>query len=64
MFPMKLIEEFTKLINTCFTSYGNIYAGEVLLTLIAKMMTSTGWLLITISNSIRDGLDRVLLVYR
>lgn len=44
MLPMKIIEEFTNLLTLALRLYGNIYAGEVLLTLIAKMMTSLGWL--------------------
>lgn len=43
MFPMKLIEEFTNLLTLALRLYGNIYAGEVLLTLIAKMVISLGW---------------------
>ncbi|MPM76320.1 ATP synthase subunit a [bioreactor metagenome] len=41
---MKIIEEFTNLLTLALRLYGNIFAGEVLLTLIAKMMTSLGWL--------------------
>jgi F-type H+-transporting ATPase subunit a len=40
---MKLIEEFTNLLTLALRLYGNIYAGEVLLTLIAKMVISLGW---------------------
>lgn len=43
MFPMKLIEEFTNLLTLALRLYGNIYAGEVLLTLIAKIVISLGW---------------------
>ena len=40
---MKLIEEFTNLLTLALRLYGNIYAGEVLLTLIANMMNNIGW---------------------
>lgn len=40
---MKLIEEFTNLLTLALRLYGNIYAGEVLLTLIANMMNNLGW---------------------
>ena len=40
---MKLIEEFTNLLTLALRLYGNIYAGEVLLTLIASMMNNIGW---------------------
>ncbi|EPI00875.1 ATP synthase F0, A subunit [Enterococcus faecalis 13-SD-W-01] len=43
MLPMKILEEFTNTLTLALRLYGNIYAGEVLLTLIAKMMTNLGW---------------------
>ncbi len=44
LFPVKILEEFTNVITLGLRLYGNIYAGEVLLTLIAKMFLSLGWL--------------------
>lgn len=44
LMPVKLIEEFTNVITLGLRLYGNIYAGEVLLTLIAKVLLSVGWL--------------------
>lgn len=49
MFPIKIIEEFTNLLTLALRLYGNIYAGEVLLTLIAKMITSLGWFLLPLA---------------
>ncbi|MDT2639080.1 F0F1 ATP synthase subunit A [Enterococcus dongliensis] len=43
LFPIKLMEEFTNVITLGLRLYGNIFAGEVLLSLIASMVTSTGW---------------------
>ncbi|MFV0559704.1 MAG: F0F1 ATP synthase subunit A [Enterococcus sp.] len=43
MLPMKIMEEFTNILTLALRLYGNIYAGEVLLTLIANMMTNLGW---------------------
>ena len=42
LFPMKLVEEFTNTITLALRLYGNIFAGEVLLGLIAGMATSFG----------------------
>ena len=41
MFPLKLIEEFANTLTLGLRLYGNIYAGEILLTLIAGV-ASTG----------------------
>ncbi|MGX7205594.1 F0F1 ATP synthase subunit A [Enterococcus pingfangensis] len=43
LFPIKLMEEFTNVITLGLRLYGNIFAGEVLLSLIASMVTSSGW---------------------
>lgn len=43
LLPLKIIEEFTNVITLGLRLYGNIYAGEVLLGLIAKMFISLGW---------------------
>jgi F-type H+-transporting ATPase subunit a len=43
LLPLKIIEEFTNVITLGLRLYGNIYAGEVLLGLIANMFTSLGW---------------------
>ncbi|MDO4432338.1 MAG: F0F1 ATP synthase subunit A [Aerococcaceae bacterium] len=42
MFPMKLIEEFTNTLSLALRLYGNIFAGEVLLGLIASLAVSKG----------------------
>ncbi|WP_025728942.1 F0F1 ATP synthase subunit A [Atopobacter phocae] len=42
MFPIKLIEEFTNTLTLGLRLYGNIYAGEILLTLLAMLATSHG----------------------
>ena len=42
LFPMKLVEEFTNTITLALRLYGNIFAGEVLLGLIASLSTSFG----------------------
>lgn len=41
--PIKLLEEFTNVITLGLRLYGNIYAGEVLLTLIANIVNNLGW---------------------
>lgn len=41
--PVKIIEEFTNLLTLALRLYGNIYAGEVLLTLIANFGSGFGW---------------------
>ena len=43
LLPIKIIEEFTNVITLGLRLYGNIFAGEVLLGLIANMFTSLGW---------------------
>lgn len=42
MFPMKIIEEFTNTLSLALRLYGNIFAGEVLLGLIAGLAMSKG----------------------
>lgn len=42
MFPIKIIEEFANTLTLGLRLYGNIYAGEILLTLIAGSL-ATGW---------------------
>lgn len=42
LFPMKIIEEFTNTITLALRLYGNIFAGEVLLGLVAGLATSAG----------------------
>lgn len=42
MIPLKIIEEFTNTITLALRLYGNIFAGEVLLGLIANLATSAG----------------------
>ena len=44
MFPLKLIEEFANTLTLGLRLYGNIYAGEILLTLIAKMVFKTAFI--------------------
>ena len=43
LLPIKIIEEFTNVITLGLRLYGNIFAGEVLLGLIANMFISLGW---------------------
>ncbi|EOT47090.1 MULTISPECIES: F0F1 ATP synthase subunit A [Enterococcus] len=43
LLPIKLIEEFTNIITLGLRLYGNIFAGEVLLGLLANMFISLGW---------------------
>lgn len=40
LFPLKIIEEFANTLTLGLRLYGNIYAGEVLLALLASLMTS------------------------
>jgi F-type H+-transporting ATPase subunit a len=40
MFPLKIIEEFSNTLTLGLRLYGNIYAGEILLTLLAGLATS------------------------
>lgn len=44
MLPIELIEEFTNFLTLAFRLYGNIFAGEVLLTLIGGVAKSHGLL--------------------
>ena len=41
MFPLKIIEEFANTLTLGLRLYGNIYAGEILLALIAGLATSS-----------------------
>lgn len=41
MFPLKIIEEFANTLTLGLRLYGNIYAGEILITLIAGLATSS-----------------------
>ncbi|MDR2465685.1 MAG: F0F1 ATP synthase subunit A [Streptococcaceae bacterium] len=41
--PMKVFEEFTNLLTLGLRLYGNIYAGELLLSLLAGIVTSNGY---------------------
>jgi len=43
MFPFKIIEEFANTLSLGLRLYGNIYAGEVLISLLASL-AATGWL--------------------
>ena len=43
LLPLKIIEEFTNVITLGLRLYGNIFAGEVLLGLIANMFIRLGW---------------------
>lgn len=42
LLPIKLMEEFTNLLTLGLRLYGNIFAGEVLLGLIASIVSATG----------------------
>ena len=42
MLPLKLIEEFTNTLTLGFRLFGNIFAGEILLSLITKMAFAAG----------------------
>lgn len=42
LMPIKLLEEFTNLLTLALRLYGNIYAGEVLLGLIASIVVNVG----------------------
>lgn len=44
LLPIKIIEEFTNVITLGLRLYGNIFAGEVLLTLIASILKNFGWI--------------------
>lgn len=41
LFPIKIIEEFTNVLTLGLRLYGNIFAGEILLTLIAQLGASS-----------------------
>lgn len=43
MLPFKIIEEFTNTLTLGLRLFGNIYAGEVLLTLLVGLATSSAW---------------------
>jgi F-type H+-transporting ATPase subunit a len=45
MLPMNILEEFTNTLSLGLRLYGNIFAGEVMLGLIAGMIKSTMWML-------------------
>ncbi|BAK21999.1 F0F1 ATP synthase subunit A [Melissococcus plutonius] len=45
LLPIKILEEFTNLLTLALRLYGNIYAGEVLLGLIASMVGISWWTL-------------------
>ena len=49
MLPINIIDEFTNLLTLALRLYGNIYAGEVLVELLAKMAFSHGWITIAVS---------------
>jgi F0F1-type ATP synthase, subunit a len=44
VFPIKVLEEFTNVVSLGLRLYGNIFAGEILLGVIASMVTGMGWL--------------------
>lgn len=44
MLPLNLLEEFTNTLSLGLRLYGNIFAGEILLGLIASLATSIVWL--------------------
>lgn len=44
LLPIKIIEEFTNVITLGLRLYGNVFAGEVLLTLIASILKNFGWI--------------------
>jgi F-type H+-transporting ATPase subunit a len=44
MFPLKLVEEFANTLTLGLRLYGNIYAGEILLTLISGIVFQTAWI--------------------
>lgn len=43
MFPLKVIEEFSNTLTLGLRLYGNIYAGEILLSLLAGLAVSAWW---------------------
>ncbi len=44
LFPLKIIEEFANTLTLGLRLYGNIYAGELLLSLLAGGLAMSGWL--------------------
>ena len=44
LFPLKIVEEFANTLTLGLRLYGNIYAGEILLTLIAGIVFEAGWI--------------------
>jgi len=44
MFPLKLVEEFANTLTLGLRLYGNIYAGEILLSLISGIVFKTAWI--------------------
>ena len=44
MFPLKIIEEFANTLTLGLRLYGNIYAGEILLSLISGIVFKTAWI--------------------
>lgn len=51
LFPINLIEEFTNFLTLSLRLYGNIYAGEVLLTLIGGRLAKSGGLWTVIASA-------------
>lgn len=47
--PIKILEEFTNVISLGLRLYGNIFAGEILLGLIASMVSGLGWLTLPVA---------------
>jgi F-type H+-transporting ATPase subunit a len=45
LLPMNILEEFTNALSLGLRLYGNIFAGEIMLGLIAGMIQSTMWML-------------------
>lgn len=42
LMPIKLLEEFTNALTLALRLYGNVYAGEILLALIASLANAAG----------------------
>ena len=63
MFPLKIIEEFANTLTLGLRLYGNIYAGEILLTLIAGLAVFKLCLVLR-CNRTNDGVDRILDFHR
>ncbi len=47
--PIKVLEDFTNIISLGLRLYGNIYAGEVLVGLIVRMVNGLGWLALPVA---------------